>query len=193
MSSKVNIKGILKAHISTLYDAKSAKVDDDEKKLDPWDVFWFFIFPGVVVTFLFLFIDLKHDKIINAISISLSIFVGLLLNLLVLISAQLKKETRESLKQKNPSITDKDLELQLKKNYLIKELYSNISYSIIIAVLSLVVVFIGYILSEIYIPGISIKASLIPNFLVYYLYLNLLLTLFMILKRTYLILESEFK
>jgi hypothetical protein len=193
MSSKINITNILKAHFSTLYNAKTSKVDDASKTLDKWDVFWFYVMPGIIVLLVFIFIDLNHDKIINAISISLSIFVGLLLNLLVLISAQLKKETKESLKQKDPNITDKDLELRLMKNFLIKELYSNISYSIIIAVICLVVVFAGFIMSDVKLSSLDFDISLIPKFMIYYLYINLLLTLFMILKRTYQILESEFK
>jgi len=193
MSNKINITNILKAHFATLYNAKTSKVEEASKSLDKWDVFWFYILPGIIVLIVFICIDLNHDKIINAISISLSIFVGLLLNLLVLISAQLKKETKESLRQKNPGITDKDLVLRLKKNYLIKELYSNISYSIIIAVICLVVVFAGFIVNDIKMPRINFDISLIPKFVIYYLYINLLLTLFMILKRTYQILESEFK
>lgn len=112
--------------------------------------------------------------------------------MLVLISTQLKKETKASLKKVNPDLTNRDLEFRLKKNVLIQELYNNISYSIIISVVSLVIVFLGIILKGICIPYFGIDASHIPNFIAYYLYINLLLTLFMILKRTYLILESEF-
>lgn len=78
MSSKINIYGIVRDHVLTLRDDRTGRVD----KID---IFTFFVLPGVLGVAAW-YIDIKYSEnfLLGGIA-ALSVFAGLLINVLVLI------------------------------------------------------------------------------------------------------------
>jgi len=164
MSSKADIRSIIKDHINTLYDLRT-------NKKSPWDIIFFYILPAIF-SFLFYIIKLDlSDDLIKALITSMSIFSALLLNLLLII------------------VDKKSMSKKSKNNrfYLstIEELYVNICYAICISIANLCLLIIYLLIKDCEI------AKIVSTFFIYYLTMHFVLTLLMILKRTYIVQKEK--
>lgn len=168
---KINIFKIIFDHFETIRDDRYK-----EHKIDWISVGIMYVLPILLVLVLYLTCFNQHKEVIDVITISLSIFIGLLFNLLVLIHG-LFKEKKEYVNEKQK------IKEGLKAN-LTKELYKNISYLILIAILSIVIYAFSFTMKS------PIKE--IFYYAIYFLFLNFILTLLMVLKRKYIILLDEF-
>ncbi len=168
MFDKINPKNIILDHISTLKDNKTQKTSFG-------DVFTFFILPLIIGGFLLFVLKIEiTDYVINILITSLSIFAALLFNLLLLVYEIVNgKSNKTKIKSK-----------------ILKEIYSNISFSIFSSILAVILL----LLYSIVFTYVSEKQIFILtiNFLIYYLTITFLLTLFMILKRIHILLSKEF-
>ena len=191
MFDKINVIKIVKDHISTFKDYRT-------NKYKIGDFILFFGIPLLIAgIFSYFNISLTHN-LISLLITSLSIFAALLFNLLLLIYDVVQKTKNES---------------ALKIRFL-KEVYSNISFCILIAILAVIILILISCYDELYVRndnmyyychvllsifnGINdINNTLfiyrIFNFIAYYLIILFLLTLFMILKRIHILLYKEYK
>jgi len=163
MFDKINVSKIVKDHISTLKDYRT-------NRYKIGDFILFFITP---LFFAILFLYFKIQLIHNLISLfvtSLSIFAALLFNLLLLIYDIMQKSKNYN---------------TLKIKFL-KEVYSNISFCILIAILAIIILILINVFNK-----CNVFIFLVFNFMGYYLITLFLLTLFMILKRIHVLLSKE--
>ena len=190
---RVNIFSIVSSHKDTLYDY-ARFVKTGEKKTPFSDKFIFLIAP-IILSCLIVFV-LKvyiNQEYLNIIITALSIFVGLLFALLTLVFDLIKKEKNEILK------------LPVKESHkfkLLQELFINISFSILLSILTI----LFSLLTQINPKGIIPLLKKIPYYqILKCLYLDLsniiavtlififLMTLLMILKRFFIIFNTEIK
>ena len=166
MFSKINVTEIVKDHLDTLRDYATGKIMIG-------DIIIFFIFPLLAALFVvFILQFLLTDAAANVLVTSLSVFSALLFNLLLLIYDIIRKEERHQ-KPKN------------KMPKFLKEIYSNISFSILIAVICIAILLLTFL---------DISNQYFNHFLsftVYFLVSLFILTLFMILKRIHVLLKKE--
>lgn len=164
MLSKLNVTNIIRDHISTLKEYPSTKVS---KK----DLLFFFSFPLIFSGLSLGFGDVMTGTMVTLLTTALSIFAALLFNLLLLLYDAIRKLEQAKIKHK------------MRKTFL-QELFSNISFCILVAVLSIVLLLI-------YSQVTSTVFQNIATFVCYYLVTLFILTLFMILKRTHILLTKE--
>jgi len=166
MLTKINIGKIITDHFATLKDA-------DSKKISRGDFFLFILLPllfsSVIVMVFCIFLT---ESLVNILITCLSIFVGLLLNLLVIIFDIINKLKTENSKD------------QLKKLFL-KEIYANISFCILISIVN--IGFLVVTFSGIYFVKLSANVLSVAILMLFGL------TLLMILKRVHILLSNEFK
>ena len=182
MSSKINIFSIIKGHASTL--------SDSSQKLSIGDIFTFYLVPFTAALIMWI-AKINLDKDVCSLLVNFgSIFTALLLSVLVLVYDQ---EVKLQKPEDNASATAK-LRYKRKKT-LLSSLYHNISYSIIIALL---LVLISFIHSLIGINKTAIDASkdfsIGINFttpLLVFITTNLFLTIIMIVKRLHVLLINQ--
>nr|WP_321412845.1 hypothetical protein [uncultured Allomuricauda sp.] len=156
---KINIIGIIKDHLKTL-------VNDNSQKPDFSDYFTFLIIPFVVSGILiWLKIDLS-DKATNIVITTLSILVGLLFNVIVILFDILKRDNTQQV-----------------KNDLLKQLLTNISYSIFISLFIILLTVLSFFKIEIWVK--------VCTFLIYFFLSHFSLTVLMILKRVYALFLNE--
>lgn len=156
---KINIKKIVNHHFATIKNANTGKASKD-------DILTFFIVPILTATLLVLFlIELKTDAI-NIIVSTLSIFVGLMFNIIVLIFDIVKRDASQKI-----------------KNEVLKQLLANISFAIVLSIFAILVTLCTYF-----------SNCFIKFFFTWFAYFSLslfLITLLMILKRMYNIFINE--
>lgn len=156
---KIDVSDIIKRHLMTLSDAST-------KKATVGDFMLFLFFP-LFVTFILIKLELYLEKeFVDILCTSLSIFIGLFFNVIVLIFDLVGRTERNSV-----------------KNDLLKELLINISFEIFISVFCIVFAVLslsknGYI-------------KLISNSITFFLTSLFLTTLLMILKRTFSVFIKE--
>ncbi len=160
MLNKINIKNIIVNHLDSLRNHNSKKATFD-------DWFTFFLLPISVSCILIFFKVTLSSEAINIIITSLSILIGLLINVIVLIFDMIKRDNKNYI-----------------KNELLRELLSNISFTILLSIF-----LIGVTLSS-FLDNNLIKS--ISFFLVYFLLTNFILTILMILKRIHNLFNNEF-
>jgi hypothetical protein len=168
MFDKINISFIVRDHLATLRDNVTGKRSIG-------DLFLFFVLPLAFSGFLVWGIHNPVDRTISNILItSLSIFSALLLNLLMLIYDLVRKEDLKTAPGKNNLV-----------GQLLREIFANISYSIVVSVFCVAILLIAYLdlLSGIFLDIFSLA--------VYSLVLQFLLTLFMVLKRVHVLLSLQ--
>lgn len=176
MNNKINVYYLIKGHLKTFYDASTKKIYFN-------DILIFLILPAIVaILFSFFGMNLSNDVISLLVNFG-SIFTALLLSVLVLVYDQKSKIT-DKIKQSNNSV---DTILKLKSDLLL-ELYYNISYSMISAILLIVLCLIYLMIYNftLIIPYIDIEISINRLFflpLIIFITINLLLTILMIIKR----------
>jgi len=162
MLVKIDIRQIIRDHMLTLYDYGT-------KKKSWADLALFF---GVPVAAAAVFVSLGlllGSASAGTLITALSIFAGLLFNLLILAHGMLRNAEGKYRDEK----------------VLIQEIYSNISYAILVSLLSITV-----LLGTIF-PGPRWAAQL-GSAVAYFLIVNFLLTLFMVLRRVHVLLANEF-
>ena len=161
------------------------------------EVAFFFAVPALAATVLlsagFRITDVHSGPLLTA----LSIFAALLLNLLVVLQSIIQKEQAPVGRSSAWST-------------LIEETYANVAYSILVALAGVVLLTVGILVAS----GSSSPPLLFPSlpawlaflgrvewikvvsslfsWVVYFLVLNFVLTLFMVLKRVHVLLRTEF-
>jgi hypothetical protein len=137
------------------------------------DIVLFYGIPLVVAGIIAGPLHVRMDETALTASItSLAIFAGLLFNLLVLAHGLLKKDPA----------SDRTAD----ERTLLQEVYANISYSILIALVALIVL-ISLAMVE------NDRVGLVLTVLAFFLLGNFGLTLLMVLKRTHTLLRREFR
>jgi hypothetical protein len=172
MLAKINVADIVGDHFATLRN-----YDNEKRSIGDLTLFYFIPLGGAVALAV-LKIDL-HKDLVNLLVTALSVFAALLFNLLLLVYDVIKK---------SGDATDTE---KLKRRYL-KEIYTNISYSIFVSILSII-----FLLASLLNFGaisnsccsFGLKTGLVIT--VFFLLMNFLLTLFMILKRIHILLSKE--
>jgi len=172
MSTKLNIGAIVKDHFGTMRSYRT-------QKLSFFDGITFIVLPALVAIVISIHYKAPESAFATSIITASSIFIGLLLNLLVLLY-QISYRNREKLLASpgNDHLTRKKL--------LLKEINANISYCILL--LSVLVVSCITMAFEEQMGEISIK---IGYGLVYFLSIHFILNLIMILKRVYALISIE--
>lgn len=179
MASKINVIQILKKHNRTLRD--------EDNRYTKQDFFCFRIFPYLSGLFFIILVGVPGNQLVDIFGVCLSIFIGLFLNLLILIV---------SFVQKNYQVRDEDIRAEL-----IKQTFYNISYTVIASLISLGLLFLTclYIFPESLIfPAISQFAPffadhiplnelihLVSAFFFYLWFTKVILVLLMVVKRIF--------
>lgn len=183
MSSKINVWSIISGHIMTLKDSCSGKVS----------LFDYVTFYGVpiVISILFAVFEIRVTEEANSLLVNFgAIFTALLLSVLVLVYDQGEKLSYLNDESKSHNI-------ELKKN-LLEQLYFNICYAIVAAVvlvfLCLVYTFLPDEAFSISFAKISFNCDLrlyMASPLILIVVLNLLLTILMVVKRMHTLLTIK--
>ena len=157
--NKININQILKSHFATLQNDNSNKAEFD-------DYLTFLIVPIIVATGLLYFDIHLKDSAVNIVITTLSILVGLLFNVIVLIFDIIKRDASQKL-----------------KNTVLKQLLANISFTILLSIVTILFTLATYFDIE-YIKEIA-------TWIVYFLLTVFIFTVLMVLKRMYLLFRNE--
>lgn len=165
MSGKINVSKILTDHFGTFRHTSG--------KVKIRDYLLFIGVPVIITAILIKFGATLERGILGVFLTCYSIFIALLLNLLLLIYDIMHKV--------NNNIA-KDPKRQLKKKF-IKEVYSNVSFSILLSIILIIVLVLGYIE--------NLLVQCIVSAIIYFLSAMFILSLFMILKRVYILLSKE--
>jgi hypothetical protein len=190
---RINVWRIFTEHKDTLYDYAILK--SKNRKVIPFsDKFIFFYAPLSISASLVLILNLKIDsEYLNVIITSLSIFVGLLFSLLTLVFGLVKE-------QKNLAIAN-DATIDSKNKYqLLKELFINISFSIFLSIVTILITLLTQFKSNIigqwfkkvkFYDCVKWLYISLTNIFAIFLVLMFIMTLLMILKRFFLIFKTE--
>jgi len=184
MFTKISVTAIVKAQLSTFRNAGTGK-------LHLPDVILFLILPAVASFLLVATKVVLNDGLSNALITSFSIFSALLFNLLLLIYDISSKSTAH-IKGSNDPVERKRI---ARRHSLLKEIYTNVSFAILVATVAIVVLLISFLNIDVC-ELANVKTCHTTEFLpfvIYYFSIQFLLTLFMILKRVYVLLAQAFE
>lgn len=169
---KINLTRIVSDHTKTLIN--------QNKKQSTFDDYFTFLIIPISISFILVYFGFFLDlNMVSLICTSLSIFVGLLLNIIVLLFDLVSKDQYPN------------------KTQLLKEMLSNISFTIVLSVLCILFSFPCLIDHDITTNMYGVfpycKAALIWIFHLfeYFLLAEFLMTLLMILKRMYALFADE--
>ncbi len=191
MIEKINPRYIFSDHIRTLRITGKDSVNFA-------DIILFFGIPIVITVLLMILFGLDiSDGLAQALFTGLSIFAGLLFNLQILVYDIVTRENEK---------TNKEEASRLLRMTTLNEVFSNVSYAILIALIVVVLVSISYFTFGGGRLGNSISQictatswlcekstyKAILDFLVFTLTFNFVLTLLMVLRRVHFLLASEF-
>jgi hypothetical protein len=165
MFVKIDIRSIVQDHLRTL-------IAYDSGKTSRGDVALFYLVPIVIAVGLALGGVTLDPTAVNILITALSIFTGLLLNLLLLIHGLIRKGV-------DAGIPDERI--------VLRQLYCNISYNILIAIVALM----PLLAITIFPHHLAVVRG--SSVIIYFLVANFVLTLLMILKRVHALLTSEFR
>jgi len=182
MFTKISIVSIIKDHVLTLRSGRTGKVYFP-------DIILFFLFPLLFSGALIILEVPLNDGLVNTLITSFSIFSALLFNLLLLVYDISCKKTEE-----NVLIDPFDIEEIIKRRRLLQEIYVNVSFAILISIVNILVL-MSYFLKTNNCNLVSFNICSFQRllaFIVYYISIQFILTLFMILKRVYLLLGKSF-
>ena len=174
MFSKLNIQEIIEGHRKSFLDKN--------KKNTIGDFLAYKFFP-FALAILFVILKIPDNNVLNIFGICLSILIGLFLNILVLLTANISSE------RLNISSTQKQNRLAL-----LEETLYNVSFSVVLSVKALIMLFLTNIvfisvgwLDQLCYLIFSYKfnyvLSIIFGFFLYKYSIEIFLTLYMILKR----------
>jgi len=167
MFEKMNISRIIFDHISTLKDYGSGKY-----KLG--DIIIYIGLPIIVSILLIYFNFILNSNMVGILITAMAIFAGLFFNLLVLVYDVTLKSNKT---KEDPNGI---------KSSLLRETYANISFSIFISLIMLILLISFYLFDE------NRGYVMCISFLVYLLFSVFILTTFMVLKRIHILLSKEF-
>ncbi|HHQ4522293.1 TPA: hypothetical protein ACSP1O_000168 [Aeromonas veronii] len=200
MSSKISVTHIIKSHYQTLFSSSSIKT-----KIS--DFFIFFIVP-LVISVLSMWAGLAANNDLVSLCVNFgSIFTALLLSVLVLVYDQenkiidkIRQVNSTGIEEETIAIADTLLTQRLRsprdenKRALMKELYANIAYCIVISVLLVAISAINLGVITIAKDAIC-NAGVINKFVftpvMVFLSMHLLVTIIMVVKRLYSLLLSN--
>jgi hypothetical protein len=172
----VNVFDIVREHYRTLYDLRH------EDRTSKGDVVLFYLIPLVISSALVALRIPVASASVSLLLTCLSIFIGLLFNLLVLAHAMRRREgepSREYLERR-----------------LLREINVNLEYSIFVALVALCVLLVSALIPHRIEIGIGYKAlgemATWVALLTYFLTCNFVLTLFMILNRMHTLLMRDY-
>lgn len=186
---KINILEIITAHLNTLHEYKpndavknhkDAKCDNSRNKLARDDLSIFFFLPILAAILLAIFGPALTEE---AYTISVSIFAifsALLLNVQIALFSIYHRSWSQVEDNNLQKIKNDKQEL---RRSLIRQLNTNISYSIIISCTSVMVFFFLYIFKY---------SSFLSSSICYFLFLHFFLTLIMIIKRAHALFDTEY-
>jgi len=199
--NRISVYSIVKKHLNTFYD-ESYRVNGKDKI--PFADKIVFIGIPLLISLIFVLLGLYMDATYLSIILTcLSIFVGLLFGLLPLmfqLTTTIKAKYLDLKKANNStSIPSKEYKFQEIKFRISKELFSNIGFSIILAIVSILSSLLTRLKPQAIIKVLegkyfnTIKSTylFVSNFIAYFLLTLFVLMLFMVLKRFYLLFESE--
>jgi hypothetical protein len=206
---RINIAPIIKLHLESFYDYRERETNG-YTKVPFSDKFIFLIFPAslsLLLTIMNLKLNLEY---FNVIVTSLSIFTGLLFSLLTLIFESVKKEkenTKHLQKERDASSVEeqisfiKPIRIQEKKLKFTVELFQNIAFTIALSLITIVAALITQLKLPKYLLTFLKKWEHylywklvffeITNFVAFFLIIQFVLALLMILKRFFLLFLTE--
>lgn len=187
MKSKINLNEIIKKHYETL--------EDSNGKISKRDLKLFFTYPVIIAVLALILIHTPSESLTNFFTLSLSVFIGLFLNLLVLII----------------SFAENKLNIKDRKNRaeLLKQTFYNITYTIVSSLLALGILLmanIEFLSSNILLNLGFIKIEYLTSlkeipvndilqtvfyYLFYVLFAHIIITLMMIIKRIFKLFDVE--
>lgn len=187
MSSKINVIEILQKHKSTLENSEGKMLRRDRRHFIIYPLFFAFVLGTVV--------RIPNDNLVNIFAICLSVFVGLFLNLLVLII----------------SFAENKLNIKDSKNRaeLLEQTFYNITYTIVISLFALGILFLANIqflpsdlvfsfnknIYGIHLSIVKLEYNKVITFVIYlffnFVFAHLILTLLMIIKRIFRLFKVE--
>jgi len=191
MLSRINLFGIVCDHLRTLrrYDSSSNRISIE-------DLFLFIIFP-LIVSIILVIRNITLDSHVTDLITSISILGGFLFNLLAIIYGLMDK-VRDSPIDPNGNSTDAVRE-RIRQRF-IKEIHVNISFNIVISLLTLSLLLIYSYMIPIGQPDlfsfhqtsfrVYIGLYLFISILIYFLLGLFSLTMLMIINRVYIILNK---
>lgn len=174
MFEKVNIFRIVKEHFGTLVNVQT-------KRTNWYDIATFYILPMTLSVSLYIYSVTPTPSVINIVVTSLSIFAALLFNLLVVILAYPNTPT--------PPRVDQNVRVEY-----IREIYVNIAYAILVALLTIIFCVVLLALEpnqQVQQPDWVNHAYKLTAMITQFSFLNFILTLFMILKRVHILFYKE--
>jgi hypothetical protein len=170
MLDKIDITQIVKGHFSTFRDYGTGKVSYSDYIL--------FIAAPLALSLLGIWKGFAFGAMaVNGLLTAFSIFAGLLFNLLLMVLSFLQST--------QGSATDRTL--IIRKN-LLREITSNLSFAILVSVLIVIIAVVSLSMLEDDKRPIPLGAT----FILLFGALNFALTLFMLLKRMYALMQNEF-
>lgn len=184
MTSKIDVRQIVLDHFLTLHR-------QGEKRIGLRDVTLFYVVPVAAALLAVLGLGLRvNEGLANALFTGVSIFAGLLFNVQLLVYDNVRHIRFDE--DELPAITDR-------RRKRFTELYSNVSYSILICLLIIILVllfnltFEGGWLQGIrhQIEGWLNPLDLVVQCLVLAVAVHFILTMFMVLKRVHFLLSKE--
>lgn len=184
MYKKFNLLEIISDHVHTIYETN--------KRGEIKELYFYF---GVPLLFsLLALIAPVTDGIATLISTVVSIFSGLLLNVQVLICDIKTKLVERAVNHKNADgtpYTDYQNHNLLLQQQLTEELFKSISFAIVLTLLIIISLFLWYLWSVPkqwyvwYLPLAWKSGNILFSIIIYYEMILFLLTMFMIVKRSY--------
>lgn len=175
MLSKINVLRIVADHWLTLHAAGSIKISR-------WDVI---LFCGVPLLIVWMFWgETANDPsgtFHNVALTSLSIFAGLLLNLLVLLYGLIEKAPPEA-DSEDPVVAKENMQV---RNTLLREVYYNVSYAVLTSAAAILLLVVIMIVGD-------VTVERILSSILYFVLTHFVLTMLMILKRIHALLSYEF-
>ncbi|MBW3521347.1 MULTISPECIES: hypothetical protein [unclassified Chryseobacterium] len=175
MFSRININKIIIAHYKSLSNLNDRKIAIN-------DLIIFILFPFLIAIVLIYYNISIKSQVANLIT-ALSILAGFLFNLLAIIHSSLGK-IRDEIRQQN-------LEENSLKYKFANEIHANISYNILIAILTIVTLVVSGLNIEFNNKALKYISFCFLNSICYFLLIHFLLTLVMILNRVYILLDKE--
>lgn len=182
MFNKISVIGIIKDHISTLRNNKTSKIHYP-------DIILFFLFPAILSGIMTYFGVPLNDGLVNALITSFSIFSALLFNLLLLVY-DISEKNQNQVRANDPL----EIKRIIQRRELLREIYVNVSFSIFVSTIT-VVILLTYFLKPNNCKFWTVDICSLQWLLaltVYYLAVQFILTLFMVLKRIYRLLAKAF-
>lgn len=171
MSAKLDVRDIVRGYLKTLRDYRT-------KEPSYWDIFVFLLVPVVASLFLVCFGITGSEGVVGNIMAAASILAGLLLNLLVLVYDLFDKFPKAE------QVRDQAEKSRLNaRRQTLEEVYSTISYLILVSILV-----IGFTIALGAFDNVYVRHSL--AFVLWALCGNFLLSLLMVLKRVYIMLQA---